>query len=334
MDMPPPSKKRDCQGSVAQSEAKQEHHKEDFNVHDVSRSPEAGRMQLINETSNAHPARRHSAQEASFVHSLCGKAFASRSGVKKHHWGGKSNNHGTTIGCWARHGKPNTSWDEHLSCKEQTMPLWPTKKPSSKALKQEPRYKASIVPAMLSVPRRRTLPKFPTLQHLPQTVAEIVAPTAQPTFQNIGLYHSYGLTTQSRPRDIFIAATVGSKIEAPQAQGRNDSVVCQIDAQAVAAERNRQYVSSWVDDSLAHQEGSLALESPPSTHDGLTLSFPLRFPRGIALLSHMQENNQATSATPSAARSSYTDATQPSEHNYERSRSLASPDPESKKLKL
>lgn len=60
------------------------------------------------EPANQNP--RSTRVKGEFIHSLCGKAFTTRHGVKKHHWGPKIDDRATTMGCWAKSGKPDIEW--------------------------------------------------------------------------------------------------------------------------------------------------------------------------------------------------------------------------------
>jgi hypothetical protein len=61
-------------------------------------------------TGPVKPSGRPTRVKGEFIHSLCGKSFATRHGVKKHHWGPKIDDRATTTGCWAKHGKPGVEW--------------------------------------------------------------------------------------------------------------------------------------------------------------------------------------------------------------------------------
>jgi hypothetical protein len=68
---------------------------------------------------------------------------------------------------------------------------------------------------------------FPTLHELPDTVAETV--NAMP-------YHEALQSAPSSMNTLMMAVNAVEKVDAPQPQGRNDSVVSHLDAQAKAAE--------------------------------------------------------------------------------------------------
>ncbi|KAL7770168.1 hypothetical protein CFE70_000101 [Pyrenophora teres f. teres 0-1] len=56
--------------------------------------------------------------------------------------------------------------------------------------------------------------------------------------------------------NLLTAVNVAAQVDAPQPQGRIDSVVSQLDAQAAAIERNRQYVANWQDSSASPTDGN------------------------------------------------------------------------------
>lgn len=162
-----------------------------------------------------------------FVHSLCGKAFASKSGVKKHHWGGKIGDRETITGCWAKHKKPDVSWDEHPSCKESAAKAnVPHSSRNNTARKGTDR--ASLArPQKLVGSDFKTLSDFPTLQDLPRTVAETIHPsnTMQPRAENFVTSHSHEGFGRSSFESLLLAVNAAAQMDAPKLQGRNDSVV-------------------------------------------------------------------------------------------------------------
>jgi hypothetical protein len=124
--------------------------------------------------------------------------------------------------------------------------------------------KALVVPAM--VPSyRNIIPGFPTLQVSPHTVAQAIGSAHAPSLsvqdgalynsraqENYLSYHSHGLprttTSLSSPfESLLTAVNVAARIEEPTpSKGRNDSVIiCNLDAQAIAAERTGQHLPAW-----------------------------------------------------------------------------------------
>ncbi|KAJ4371464.1 hypothetical protein N0V83_004681 [Neocucurbitaria cava] len=259
VDMPPPPLKRSHQ-SVSSTPG-------------TPTTPAATLHQPKKQPSSTVKVAQSQREAPSFIHSICGKGFSSRSKVKKHHWGAKNDDLNTTTGCCkfhifrpasinfvlissfqiqgVKHSKPNVSWDEHPSCKESTVSQRAVKKTNMQSTPRDhlSEQKAPVVPAM--IPSYNTIPGFPILQDLPQTVAQALTlsnPT-QHTFEHIGSYHSHRLPTSSNSFDsLLTAVNVASRIDAPKPQGRNDSVVSHLDAQAAAAERDVRYTSTCIDD--------------------------------------------------------------------------------------
>jgi hypothetical protein len=214
IDIPPPSKKRRRKSSSVQPEFKEQHTKDS-----TRRRSEDGQKQLSSR-SKADSATSGQTSEGSglFIHSLCGKSFASRSKVKKHHWDIKLEDMGTTTGCWHKHRRPNIAWNDHPSCKEARRP--PQIKPS-RAKSMSAENKAPTVPTM--VPSHRNIMEG---GYLP--------------------YHTRSLPSSSPFENLLTAVNVAAKIESPVPKGRNDSVVFPIlDAQAIAAECTGQYEPVW-----------------------------------------------------------------------------------------
>lgn len=182
-----------------------------------------------------------------YVHSLCGRAFSSRHGVKKHHWGSRVGDINTVTGCWFKHKKPDIEWDAHPSCKDTNL-----KANTSKPLaKRTPRTETEAPVAPSMIPNRgEPRVAIPTLHELPHMVAESLhqtMPTAPPPS-----YHTYQMPRQETNGNFDALLTVvnaASTINAPKAQGRVDSVVAHLDAQAAAS------------DSQDHQD---SLHTPPS----------------------------------------------------------------------
>jgi hypothetical protein len=302
--MPPLSKKRRRKASTSRTKAE--------DVHAENQSHESFPAIAIAKRDLSHQPEDTTEETQSrpegprmFIHSLCGKGFASRSKVKKHHWGAKNDNLETTSGCWAKHNKPNVSWNEHPNCKEGAPAPRPAKKPTRPILKltkserEAPRKTTALA-------THDTITGISTLRDLPGTVADAVSPcnANQNDFGNIGSYHSHQLPnrhnfdgpritnpfalegvgsyhsrlpSQSNFDSLLTAVNVASRIEAPKAQARHDSVAYQLDVQAVAAERNSQYVSNWRDVSCGLEEEMFTYgHYRPGAAHGLGISYPQR----------------------------------------------------------
>jgi hypothetical protein len=167
-----------------------------------------------------------------FVHSLCGKAFNTRSGVKKHHWGARLNDLKTVTGCWAKHGKPDAAWDDHPSCKEQPK--------DERHANDEPVRQCFKAPVAQMMPARQSsIVDMQNLNELPPKVAQslsISPSTAVPGDQaryssdQISPSNSYNFQT------LLTVVNAASSIESPTPQSRNDSVITHLDAQVNAQE--------------------------------------------------------------------------------------------------
>ena len=215
IEMPPPSAKR--RRKVTMDTTKKEQSRKDV------------------EAAQTH---KNTDKKELFIHGICGRAFASRSKVKKHHWGAKNGDLKTTTGCWAKHKKPNVNWDEHPSCVVDTPASRTINGTLNQPIDTEQGHKAPEVPNMLS---RRSVPEFPTLQHLPQTVAETLASGTATHFSWVGAapYHSHRIPTQGSFDSLLTAVNFASQIDAPKPQGHNDPVVSHLDEQAAAADLGR-----------------------------------------------------------------------------------------------
>ncbi|OAG11869.1 uncharacterized protein CC84DRAFT_58093 [Paraphaeosphaeria sporulosa] len=178
-----------------------------------------------NDGSRARPSGENEAKrsvdqppEGGFIHAICGRGFYSRSAVKKHHWGPRAGDLTTTRGCWAKNKKPNVAWDAHPSCKTGSTR-------SSKNIRQ------SIVTGN---DNSVTLSPELNAAETPSTVF------GRSTAQRFNDNPAHGLNT------LVSAASFAERIDAPKPQdGRNDSVVAQLDAQAAIAERNRRMLPPW-----------------------------------------------------------------------------------------
>lgn len=182
-----------------------------------------------------------------FIHALCGKGFATLSRVKKHHWGKRHNDLATTTGCWAKHKKPAVAWDDHPSCKDErsnSQTAKPIPLVSQQIEPQQIETKAAVPETKPSVAvdpsQHNIIPGFSTLNHLPHTVAETLNVGADGfalvSQEATTLYSTYQLPLRSNFDNLLTAVNVASKLDAPQPQGRNDSIILQLDAQAIAAE--------------------------------------------------------------------------------------------------
>ena len=189
--------------------------------------------------------KKRSSGDLPFIHGLCGKAFVARSKVKKHHWGGKINNLNTTTGCWAKHNKPSAAWDDHPSCKEASRNT--TKNKQNNGLSAPSEKEGPVAPSMVSG-RLTSLPSLSTLGYMSQHIADAPDPLQEPprfAQDAPASFLSHYLPPTSPFETLLTAVNVASKIEAPVAQGRNHSVVNQLDAQALAAERTGQHLPAW-----------------------------------------------------------------------------------------
>jgi hypothetical protein len=248
-DMAPPPRKRSRKAPVAQP-AVEEH------LAQGGRSDSHGHIQDhadMDDPSNPSQAEKTPAQKraegaGSFVHNLCGKRFATRQKVKKHHWGNKMNDLNTTTGCWAKHHKPSSNWDDHPSCKEESKPA-PLK--SHRATSRVKEAKAPVVPKMIpghwnghSQDTTRISAGIVQSPHTPSSYMP-----ASFMQDNHLSYHHHSLAPSS-PLDSLLAvvnvAAADVDMAAPVPKGRNDSVfLSNLDSQAMAAELAEQYQSSY-----------------------------------------------------------------------------------------
>jgi hypothetical protein len=262
VEMSPPSRKRSRKSSMLQHSVDDTHANGsaayNFNV----REGQLAHARLSKGSrKNSSPSRNRSDGGGQYIHSLCGKGFGKRASVKKHHWGNKNDDLDTTTGCWYKHRKPKVAWDDHPSCKDGPKQT-PLKSCLARSASED--SKALVVPAM--VPSyRNIIPGFPTLQVSPHTVAQAIGSAHAPSLsvqdgalynsraqENYLSYHSHGLprttTSLSSPfESLLTAVNVAARIEEPTpSKGRNDSVIiCNLDAQAIAAERTGQHLPAW-----------------------------------------------------------------------------------------
>ncbi|KAF2830490.1 hypothetical protein CC86DRAFT_315813 [Ophiobolus disseminans] len=237
VDMPPPPRKRNRKSSLAKVKAVKQ--QDDFEGEPVSRD-----IQHEEAGAGLKASRNPPDESGQYIHSLCGKGFVTRSKVKKHHWGGKINNLETSTGCWAKHKKPNVDWDDHPSCKEG--PHSSTKAKKIKRQSMAPEDRAPAVPAM-ATRGVDSPPRVTDLENVPEPVEEALNSPSRVSRYAPGdhlPYHSHQFP-RSPFENLLTAVNLASNIEAPVPQGRNDSVVSQLDAQALAAERAGQYLPTW-----------------------------------------------------------------------------------------
>lgn len=190
---------------------------------------------------------RSQSLDCPFVHNLCGKAFATLAGVRKHHWGRKPRDLNTTTGCWAKHCKPNVAWDDHPSCKDgrSTTTEAKTLPPTTKQKQTKSSLPHSTMPLVDEGSRFQSLPGFPTLEHLPQTVAKAVNAgiATDPSTQEPEVIYQKPLLASQRSFDTLLTAVnVVSRIDAPKPKGRADSIAQNLDAQIAAAEQHHPFM--------------------------------------------------------------------------------------------
>ncbi|KAF2024825.1 hypothetical protein EK21DRAFT_117400 [Setomelanomma holmii] len=204
-------------------------------------------------------ARSRAEGSGEFIHGLCGKRFKSRSKVKKHHWGNKKDDLDTTTGCWAKHKKPNIRWDDHPSCREapkvgaarRTSDVRTSKHTESRLSSAE--HKALTVPAM--IPSRERLHSHRILhdevpRELPKRTADSPHTSLQYPGSTLSQYHSHHLPGRRSFESLLSAVNMVSEMEAPVPQGRNDSLVAQLDAQAAAVDYESHYRPGWTFESI------------------------------------------------------------------------------------
>ncbi|KAF2733470.1 hypothetical protein EJ04DRAFT_577661 [Polyplosphaeria fusca] len=204
--------------------------------------------------------KRAHAGTGSFIHAICGKGFSSRHGVKKHHWGSGREDPNTSRGCWFKSGKPDIAWDAHPTCQEdkpqdKSQRVVPKEPERSSKVNNEP-YRAPVAPMLTS---KRTLPNIPTLSGLPSRVVDSLRNTSpRPFGANNESSPQILAASQGKLDHLLTAVNLASKIDAPIAQGRNDSVVSYLDAQASAPEPGRAFGSA-VDRHGLHMEDTQSL---------------------------------------------------------------------------
>lgn len=276
LDMLPPKKRSrtELRGYIDTNEGR------DYEEEVGSRKPLAPATVPIlpNQSTQQSSVRRSSVRaprlQGQYIHSICGRTFASRYAVKKHHWGTKTDDLETSTGCWFKNGRPNVQWDEHPSCRDQQTSKMRYPKSHRPGTNQTtaPEFRAPVVPAMAPNPQN-TIPGFLTHSDLPQTVAETLrrspTPPHSPQVQTLP-YHTSRLPIRGSLDNLLTAVNVAIKIDAPTPQGRNDSVVSHLDAQAAAAEERRYQPSSWPGASREQLDPAFSYHAlPPLSQVGL-----------------------------------------------------------------
>ncbi|KAL6708943.1 hypothetical protein ACN47E_002070 [Coniothyrium glycines] len=224
--------------------------------------------------------------ESLFIHSLCGKAFVSRSKLRKHHWGAKVGDLNTKTGCWARHNKPNINWDDHSSCKDGQS--------NSRNIDNTQRHistqRAPEVPCMFPSPKSSG---FPTLEYLPQTVAETLASGSQYMWNPLTSSTSYQTPSRNSFDSLLSAVDVASWIDAPKPDGRLDPLVSHCDNQAVVADCDRPHGDSALGQHSTTQiPGSGDMQRTRSTVTGLGINISsddFQEPRDAVLFSPVDQ---------------------------------------------
>ncbi|KAL5403452.1 hypothetical protein PMIN03_009861 [Paraphaeosphaeria minitans] len=156
--------------------------------------------------------------QGGFIHAICGRDFHSRSAVKKHHWGPKAGDLATTRGCWVKNKKPDVAWDAHPSCKTGSTRSSTSNRQSivtddANSITLSPESNAAETPSMVF---------------------------GRPTAQQFHDTPAHGLNT------LVSAASFAERIDAPKPQeGRNDSVVAQLNVQGAIAERSGRTLPPW-----------------------------------------------------------------------------------------
>lgn len=180
-----------------------------------------------------------------FIHALCGKGFATLSGVKKHHWGKKVNDPATTTGCWAKHNKPDVAWNDHPSCKDR-----PSVCEATRSTPRPAGLEASIAQDKDTTTTSdslylNTISGFPTLEDLPRTVAKTLSTgniSGSGPEERQPHYHTHQLPSRSSFDNLLTAVNLVSRIDAPRPAVRIDSVARNLDAKIAAAEQDAPFV--------------------------------------------------------------------------------------------
>ncbi|EUC45062.1 hypothetical protein COCMIDRAFT_96612 [Bipolaris oryzae ATCC 44560] len=270
-DMPPPSNKR--RREAFEEQALQE--ATDRAISDTAEqvclsTADVGQPVAKRQSESTSKVKYSPAESRSkpFIHGLCGRGFGTRSKVKKHHWGNVLNDLETTTGCWAKHGKPNVSWNDHPSCAEGVKVSGHARTTPAAMEKDEPRASPHM-----------TAPMTPGPEEQPETVARSanLHEDYQEASQDRGLYHSHRLPNRSSFDTLLSAVNAASEIDARSPQGRIDSVVNHISGQTAAVEDTRQYVEDWQNTVWGHDEEAAASGYPhPYTTLQPSMMYPLR----------------------------------------------------------
>ena len=208
--------------------------------------PSASGTEAVAETAEAEETsvvERDQSLDLPYVHSLCGKAFSTLTGVRKHHWGKKAKDLNTTTGCWAKHNKPDVAWDDHPSCKDGRSKSVATKivPPAAKQRQTKISLSQSSAPPVSDGPQFQPLPGFPTLEDLPHTVAKAVNASlaTNSSLREPEMIDQTSLVASRRSFDTLLTAVNEvSQIDAPKPKGRADSIALNLDAQVAAAEQH------------------------------------------------------------------------------------------------
>lgn len=187
-----------------------------------------------------------------FIHALCGKGFSSRYKVRKHHWGAKNDDLSTTTGCWAKYGKPNSSWDDHRSCKVSSARARAAKTQADDAdmAQRVPMSattisgtEAATIPDVLKEPLR-TLPGFPTLQNLPQTVAAALKTYSGDEYLHNAQPRYYAQSAPwNKPGSPTVLPNALPWTKTSTREERNDSVTSLSKAQVTLRKHDKQHMT-------------------------------------------------------------------------------------------
>ncbi|KAF2844882.1 hypothetical protein T440DRAFT_461377 [Plenodomus tracheiphilus IPT5] len=282
--MPPPSKKHGQRASsiiaslIDRGAA----------IHKSIHSPVRAQMLLSRRIETTAP-RSRAEGSCPFVHSLCGKAFSSRYGVKKHHWGAKNEDVNTTTGCWAKHRKPNVTWDAHPTCREQAVVSDATKRVGSKAVKQETKH--TLLPALVGPSSYAVIPGFPTLQDLPQAVAEAVTPSLanRARSEDLGSCVGNRRCAPGGSGDGTRGVAVISTTEAPTLQGRD----CEGPSAQVATAMRHGHTFLWMTDTKEHH-GDSSMVGGGTDVDVMATSYPSPVSLPYAVMSRRDGSGYGT----------------------------------------
>ncbi|KAF3040493.1 hypothetical protein E8E12_006434 [Didymella heteroderae] len=212
----------------------------------ISRTEDAGETAEAEEASITD---RSQSLGLHYFHNLCGKAFSTLTGVKKHHWGKKTNDLATTTGCWAKHNKPDVAWDDHPSCKDRRSisVVNKTIPPTTKQRQTKSSLPPSKMPSVINVPQFQAVPISSTLEDLPHTVAKAVHgsnASGSSTQEPEVIKQMPRLASRSSFDSLLTAVNLVSQIDAPKPKCRVDSIAQNLDAQIAAAEQQHPFISN------------------------------------------------------------------------------------------